>query len=253
MSTDTALALGLLALLGRDVPDRVRVFLLTVFVVDDLVALLVIAVVYSESVIAGRRCWSRCVAFGGFLLLLRSGLRHPLRLPALAAVLLWTLLLDERRRPGGGRPGDRARRRRRTRPTRDTLEEASGLFRDFREQPTAELARTASVGLTSTLSPNARLQRLLPARGRSYLDRAAVRAGQRRRRDRRRLPRRGPSPRRSRSASSSGYVVGKPVAVLGASWARRAAEPGPDPAAGRLGRGARQRHDRRHRRSRCRC
>ena len=36
MSTDTALALGLLALLGRDVPDRVRVFLLTVFVVDDL-------------------------------------------------------------------------------------------------------------------------------------------------------------------------------------------------------------------------
>ena len=30
MSTDTALALGLLALLGREVPDRVRVFLLTV-------------------------------------------------------------------------------------------------------------------------------------------------------------------------------------------------------------------------------
>src|SRR5512133_1976591 len=31
MSTDTALALGLLALLGRGVPDQVRVFLLTVF------------------------------------------------------------------------------------------------------------------------------------------------------------------------------------------------------------------------------
>ena len=50
MSTDTALALGLLALLGRDVPDRARVFLLTVFVVDDLAALVVIAVVYSDSV-----------------------------------------------------------------------------------------------------------------------------------------------------------------------------------------------------------
>ena len=49
MSTDTALALGLLALLGRDVPDRVRVFLLTVSVVDDLAALVVIAVVYSDS------------------------------------------------------------------------------------------------------------------------------------------------------------------------------------------------------------
>ena len=48
MSTDTALALGLLALLGRDVPDRVRVFLLTVFVVDDLAALVVIAFVYSD-------------------------------------------------------------------------------------------------------------------------------------------------------------------------------------------------------------
>ena len=50
MSTDTALALGLLAVVGRDVPDRVRVFLLTVFVVDDLVALVVIAVVYSDDI-----------------------------------------------------------------------------------------------------------------------------------------------------------------------------------------------------------
>src|SRR6478736_3063762 len=36
MSTDTALALGVLAVLGRDIPDRMRVFVLTVFVVDDL-------------------------------------------------------------------------------------------------------------------------------------------------------------------------------------------------------------------------
>ena len=49
MSTDTALALGLLAVLGRDVPDRMRVFVLTVFVVDDLVALAVIAGFYSGS------------------------------------------------------------------------------------------------------------------------------------------------------------------------------------------------------------
>jgi Na+/H+ antiporter NhaA len=50
MSTDTALALGLLALLGRDVPDRVRVFVLAIFVVDDLVALVVIAVFYSTDI-----------------------------------------------------------------------------------------------------------------------------------------------------------------------------------------------------------
>jgi hypothetical protein len=38
MSTDTAFALGLLALEARGLPDLVRIFLLTVVVVDDLVA-----------------------------------------------------------------------------------------------------------------------------------------------------------------------------------------------------------------------
>ena len=44
-------------------------------------------------------------------------------------------------------------------PARGDLEQASGLFRQFREEPTPELARTAAVGLTRTLSPNDRLQR----------------------------------------------------------------------------------------------
>ena len=39
MSTDTAFALGMLALVGPRFPDRLRAFLLTVVVVDDLVAL----------------------------------------------------------------------------------------------------------------------------------------------------------------------------------------------------------------------
>src|ERR1700736_7026952 len=45
MSTDTAFALGMLALVGPRFPDRLRSFTLTVVVVDDLVALLVIATV----------------------------------------------------------------------------------------------------------------------------------------------------------------------------------------------------------------
>ena len=49
MSTDTAFALGLLALVGPRFPDRLRAFLLTVVVVDDLVALVVIATVYTET------------------------------------------------------------------------------------------------------------------------------------------------------------------------------------------------------------
>ena len=58
ISTDTAFALGTLALLGRRVPGQVRTFLLTALVVDDVVALLVIALVYSGDVRMGR-CSSR--------------------------------------------------------------------------------------------------------------------------------------------------------------------------------------------------
>ena len=54
MSTDTAFALGLLALVGPRVPDRLRAFMLTVVVVDDIVALLVIATVYTETLDVGR-------------------------------------------------------------------------------------------------------------------------------------------------------------------------------------------------------
>ena len=49
MSTDTAFALGMLAFVGRRFPDNLRAFILTVAVVDDLVALVVIAVVFTTS------------------------------------------------------------------------------------------------------------------------------------------------------------------------------------------------------------
>ncbi|NUR46499.1 MAG: Na+/H+ antiporter NhaA, partial [Hamadaea sp.] len=53
MSTDTALALGMLALVGPRFPDRLRAFLLTVTVVDDLLALVVIALFYTGGVALG--------------------------------------------------------------------------------------------------------------------------------------------------------------------------------------------------------
>src|SRR5205809_3410144 len=49
MSTDTAFALGLLAVVGPRFPDRLRAFMLTVVVVDDLLALGVIATVYGRT------------------------------------------------------------------------------------------------------------------------------------------------------------------------------------------------------------
>jgi len=51
MSTDTAFALGALALAGGSrLPDRVRTYLLTFSVVDDLLGLAVIAIFYSSHV-----------------------------------------------------------------------------------------------------------------------------------------------------------------------------------------------------------
>ncbi len=50
MATDTAFALGVLALAGRRLPLRLRIFLLTLVVVDDVGAITIIAFVYSSAV-----------------------------------------------------------------------------------------------------------------------------------------------------------------------------------------------------------
>ncbi|TCC28133.1 Na+/H+ antiporter NhaA [Kribbella speibonae] len=157
MSTDTALALGLLALVGRGVPDRVRVFLLTVFVVDDLLALVVIAVVYSADI----RVMPLTAAVVAFAIVLVLSLFHVRKawIYVILGVLMWAALLESGVDPvvAGLAIGLTAPA---YSPGREQLEEATGLFRLFREQPTPELARSATVGLTTTISPNERLQYL---------------------------------------------------------------------------------------------
>ena len=223
------------------------------FVVDDLVALVVIAVVYSEHDRGRCRC---CLAVGGVRCccwsIQRAGVRPAARSTSLLGVVDLGGAAGQRRRPGGGRPGDRADRAGVLAEPRTTWRRRPGWSGCSASSRRPSWPGRPRVGLTSTLSPNARLQTLLPPVD-ELRDRAAVRAGQRRHRAQRRLPARTPTPRRSPSASSLGYVVGKPIAVVGTSWLVTRLSRGPDPAAGRLGRGARQRHDRRHRLHRRRC
>src|SRR6202008_4397522 len=50
ISTDTAFLIGALAIINPKFPARLRIFLLTLAVVDDIGALTVIALFYSESI-----------------------------------------------------------------------------------------------------------------------------------------------------------------------------------------------------------
>jgi Na+/H+ antiporter NhaA len=155
MSTDTAFALGVLAVLARRA-TRLRVRVLTLVVIDDLVALLVIATVYTEEVDAV----ALAVAFGLFLLLL--GLRYaPVAWRAPAAALLgvgvWVALHESGVDPllAGLAVGLAVSA---YPPARTDLERVTELARSFREQPTPELARSAQLGVSSAISANERLQ-----------------------------------------------------------------------------------------------
>ncbi len=213
MSTDTAFVLGVLALVAPG-GTRLRVRLLTIAVVDDLVALVVIATAYTEHV----SFTPLLVAAGLFagLLALRWA---PLTWRTAAAILLslgvWVALHESGIDPviaglavglvTSAYP-----------PARTDLEQVTELTRSFREQPTPALARSAQLGVAWSISLNDRLQyRLHPwtsfvivplfalANAGVHIDAGLL-----------------------GDALTSpitlgivvGYVVGKPVGILAAAW-----------------------------------
>jgi Na+/H+ antiporter NhaA len=158
MATDIAFVLGLLALVGPSAPPSLRVFLLTLAIVDDIGAILVIAVFYSSDVdllalaiafafvpavfVVNRvRIWRGPAYFvaglGLWVAMHESGVH-----PTLAGVLVGTLVAVFP-------------------PARGDVERAARLARSFRQAPTPGLARSATLSVADSVSPNERLQTLL--------------------------------------------------------------------------------------------
>jgi Na+/H+ antiporter NhaA len=213
MSTDTAFALGVLALVARGA-TRLRVRLLTLMVFDDLVALLVIATVYTEDV----ELVPLALAVGlyGVLVVLRYApvaWRGPVA--AVLGVGVWVALFESGIDPviaglavglvTSAYP-----------PARTDLERVTELTRTFREQPTPQLARSAQLGVASAISANERLQyRLHPWTSFVIVPLFAL-ANIGMEIDGQLLSDAVTSP--VTLGILFGYVVGKPLGILGATW-----------------------------------
>jgi Na+/H+ antiporter NhaA len=216
MSTDTAFALGVLALIAPG-GARLRIALLTFAVVDDLVALLIIATVYTGHV----SLLPLVVAIVLFVALLALRFAPPEWRGATALVLglgVWVALVKSGIDPvitglavglvTTAYPAGR-----------DDLERVTALARSFREQPTPELARSTRIGLESAVPANDRLQyRLHPWTSFVIVPLFALA---------------NTGVHLSGSLLSDavtspitlgivlGYVVGKPVGILSAAWLGR--------------------------------
>ena len=143
---------------GPRFPVRLRAFMLTVSVVDDVVALIVIATAYASGVHV-----PALLVAAGIVVVIGLAVRLDVRrgiVYAALGVAAWIALSKSGVDPiviglvmgllTFAAPA-----------SRPDLERASDLFRLFREQPTPELARSARIGVSSAISPNERLQQLL--------------------------------------------------------------------------------------------
>jgi NhaA family Na+:H+ antiporter len=92
MATDIAFAVGVLALLGSRVPGPLKLFLLTLAIVDDIGAIVVIALFYSRG-LDGWWLGGAVVATLLVVLMSRLGVDHPIAY-VVPGVLLWVCLYE---------------------------------------------------------------------------------------------------------------------------------------------------------------
>ncbi|WP_197322110.1 Na+/H+ antiporter NhaA [Saccharomonospora sp. NB11] len=155
IGTDTAFLLGALAVVGPRFSTQLRVFLLTLTVIDDIMAVSVIGIFYSDSI--DFVALVAALGFGGVLWMLgRLGVWRAS--PYVVAVIgLWLCTVGSGLHAaiagmlGGLLVGARN-------PMREDVEQAARRFRAFRQSPHVEVGRTARDGLDRAISVNERLQ-----------------------------------------------------------------------------------------------
>ncbi|MEA2180706.1 MAG: hypothetical protein QOG77_4003, partial [Solirubrobacteraceae bacterium] len=158
IGTDTAFLLGALALVGPACPTQLRVFLLTLSIADDVVAVTVIGVVYSDAVDV-----VALVVAGACLVLLWALNRMEVWRTSVYAVVgavLWVAAVESGVHPtiAGMLAGLLISARP---PSRQEVEDAASMFRAFRQSPLPSVGWSARQSLVRAVSLNERLQTVL--------------------------------------------------------------------------------------------
>ncbi|GAB3529518.1 Na+/H+ antiporter NhaA [Arthrobacter monumenti] len=158
IGTDTAFLLGTLALVGPATSTQLRVFLLTLTVVDDIVAVSVIGLVYSDS-LDGGGLLAAAAALAVLVVLGRIGVWRTGPY-AVTVIVVWvaTLASGLHASIAGMIAGLLIPA---FTPKREAVEGAATRFRAFRQSPMAEVGRTARDALARAVPVNERMQVLL--------------------------------------------------------------------------------------------
>lgn len=158
VGTDTAFLLGALALVGPKLSGQLRVFLLTLTVVDDFLAVSIIGLVYSDEIrLVPLLIAVACLA--GLWLLGRSGQWNATPY-VLIVMVLWFATVESG--VHASLAGMVAGLLIPAYPTRrHKVVEARQLFRDFWQSPSAASARAVDRGLAQGISVNERMHEVL--------------------------------------------------------------------------------------------